>query len=319
MKNKHTVNEYLEKLLKGDRHTLSKAITLIESNLEVDKIVAKELINKITPQTGKSIRIGITGPPGVGKSTFIEVFGNFLTKLGKKVAVITIDPTSSITKGSILGDKTRMTVLANNPMAYIRPSPSNESLGGTNIATRETILLCEAAGYEIIIIETVGVGQSESMVKSMVDYFLFLHLAGSGDELQGIKKGILEHADRVLITKADGDNMEKAVQAKNELNSAFHIINNSTSIETFTAYEPSNVENLWRNIEKDLNNFKTKGIFYKKRKAQNIVWLHEILQREIIRNFYENEVNKLKISELEESISENKISPYIAVDQLLKK
>ncbi len=319
MKNRHTVHEYLEKLLKGDRHTLSKAITLIESNLDEDNSVANDLINQIIPHSGKSIRIGITGPPGVGKSSFIETFGNYLTGLGKKVAVITIDPTSSITKGSILGDKTRMTTLANNPMAYIRPSPSNESLGGANIATRETILLCESAGYEVIIVETVGVGQSETIVKGMVDYFLFLHLPGSGDELQGIKKGITEHADSVLITKADGDNIDKAIQAKNELIGAFHIINNLAEIETFSIYEPSNIENVWHSIYKNISEFKAKGTFILKRNTQNIEWLHEILKRKIVNNFYKNEINQLKINELENLIKNNTVAPYNAVNQLLIK
>ncbi len=319
MKNRQTVHEYFEKLLKGDRHTLSKAITLIESNLDEDNSVANELINQIIPHSGKSIRIGITGPPGVGKSSFIETFGNYLTGLGKKVAVITIDPTSSITKGSILGDKTRMTMLANNPMAYIRPSPSNESLGGANIATRETILLCESAGYEVIIVETVGVGQSETIVKGMVDYFLYLHLPGSGDELQGIKKGITEHADSVLITKADGDNIDKAIQAKNELKGAFHIVNNLAEIETFSIYEPSNIENVWNSIYKNISEIKAKGTFILKRNEQNIEWLHEILKRKIVNNFYKNEVNQLKINELENLIKNNTVAPYNAVNQLLIK
>ena len=208
-----TSDQYATGILSGDRVMLGQAITLIESNLENDKALSVEVLEKIMPNTGNAFRLGITGAPGVGKSTFIEAFGKYVTEQGKKIAVLTIDPSSQLTKGSILGDKTRMEELSKNPMAFIRPTASGNTLGGVANKTREVLLLCEAAGHEVIIIETVGVGQSEVTVKNMVDFFLLLMLAGAGDELQGIKKGIMEITDAMVITKADGDNIDHTTQA----------------------------------------------------------------------------------------------------------
>ncbi|MCL2435668.1 MAG: methylmalonyl Co-A mutase-associated GTPase MeaB [Lentimicrobiaceae bacterium] len=222
-KKKLSADGYLAGILEGNRVVLSQAITLIESTAHHDIVVANQIIEKCLPYSGNSMRIGITGVPGVGKSTFIETFGKYLTSIGKKLAVLAVDPSSERSKGSILGDKTRMEELSIDPNAFIRPSPSGLTLGGVARKTRETIILCEAAGFDVIIIETVGVGQSETAVKSMVDFFLLLMLSGAGDELQGIKRGIMEMADALIITKADGDNVAKATAAKALYQSALQL------------------------------------------------------------------------------------------------
>ena len=223
MQKRLTPDQYQQGILSGNRLVLSRAITLAESTLPADQELARQVLEAVLPHTGKSVRVGITGVPGVGKSTFIEAFGQHFTTQGRKLAVLAIDPTSQRSKGSILGDKTRMEQLSVNPKAYIRPSPAGQSLGGVTNATRQAMLLCEAAGFDTIFIETVGVGQSETAVHSMTDFFLLLMLAGAGDELQGIKRGIMEMADALVITKADGENMRKATAAKAEYQSALHL------------------------------------------------------------------------------------------------
>ncbi|RLD85365.1 MAG: methylmalonyl Co-A mutase-associated GTPase MeaB, partial [Bacteroidetes bacterium] len=228
-RNRLKAEEYIDGILNGNRVILSRAITIIESNLESDKKLAKEIIQAVLPRSGNSIRIGITGVPGVGKSTFIEVFGKHLIVQGHKVAILSIDPSSQRSKGSILGDKTRMEELANLENAYIRPSASGDTLGGVANKTGETVLLCEAAGYDVVLIETVGVGQSETAVHGMTDFFLLLMLSGAGDELQGIKKGIMEMADMVVINKADGDNIRRSEMAKLQYQNALHIFPRSES------------------------------------------------------------------------------------------
>jgi LAO/AO transport system kinase len=228
-KGRLSAKQYIDGILKGDRVLLSRAITIIESNLESDKILAKEIVQNILPNAGNSIRIGITGVPGVGKSTFIEAFGKYLITQGKRVAILSIDPSSQRSKGSILGDKTRMEELANLQEAYIRPSASGDTLGGVANKTGETMLLCEAAGYDVVLIETVGVGQSETAVHGMTDFFLLLMLSGAGDELQGIKKGIMEMADMVVINKADGDNIRMSEMARLQYQNALHIFPQSES------------------------------------------------------------------------------------------
>jgi LAO/AO transport system kinase len=320
LKNRHSIDDYLNGILAGDRLMLSKAITLIESKLSSDKILAEIILKEISPKTGNSIRIGITGAPGAGKSTLIEALGNYITQQNKKVAVIAIDPTSAITKGSILGDKTRMDSLSNNQLAYIRPSPSNEYLGGTNEVSREIIMLCEAAGFEIILIETVGVGQSEALVRGMVDFLMLLYLAGSGDELQGIKKGILEHANYILITKADGENLENALSAKNELISALQITpNNGVVVDSFSAFNQQDIENLWKNILEKINEKSENGEISKKRSNQKTTWFHEIIERKIVEAFYANSEISKNIDSVEIELKAGKIDTFEAVNEIIRK
>lgn len=274
----------LEKGIKaGDRFQLAKAITLSESTLSRHRKQAEKLIENLLPFTGKSIRIGVTGVPGAGKSTFIESFGTLLIKEGKRVAVLTIDPTSEKSKGSILGDKTRMNTLSQNQNVFIRPSPSNLTLGGVSGRTRECILLCEAAGYDIILIETVGVGQSETHVRNMVDFFLLLMLSGAGDELQGIKKGIIEMADGLVITKADGDNIKAAKQAMADARTALHMLNPNSSGWKPKVLSASSIENkglreIWNMILEFEKETKKSGFFKDNRTQQKKKWLDEDLE-----------------------------------------
>ncbi len=298
-KNRLSVEEYANGIIKGDRMVLSKAITLVESKLYSDNELAEEVLAKILDHTGNSLRIGITGVPGVGKSSFIESFGKFLTSLGKKVAVLTIDPSSQRSQGSILGDKTRMEELANDPIAFVRPSASGKTLGGVNSRTRETMLMCEAAGFEIIIIETVGVGQSETAVKGMVDFFLLLMLAGAGDELQGIKKGIMEMADAIAINKADGDNIKKSELAKSEYQNALHMFPPQESgwypkVLTCSALNKTGIEVIWETILDFESSMKKKGYFDSNRKSQNIAWTKETINYYLEADFY----NHAKVKEV---------------------
>ena len=265
-----SVQDYLQGILSGNRVILSKAITLIESSKKEHQELAQEIIEKCLPHSGKSFRLGITGVPGVGKSTFIEAIGMYLIGQGKKIAVLAIDPSSQRSKGSILGDKTRMEDLANNPNAFIRPSASAGSLGGVARKTKETIILCEAAGFDTIFVETVGVGQSETAVASMVDFFLLLMLAGAGDELQGIKRGIMEMADMILINKAEGDNLQKAKLARTQYENALHLFPPAPSgwtplVETCSALHHQGMETVWKMIEDYLKLVENNGYFDKNR------------------------------------------------------
>ena len=321
-KSRLSPEEYIDGVLKGDRVILSRAITVIESNLASDKKLAKDIIQAILPRSGNSIRIGITGVPGVGKSTFIEVFGNYLIGLGHKVAILSIDPSSQRTKGSILGDKTRMEKLANLDNAYIRPSASGETLGGVANKTGETMLLCEAAGYDIILIETVGVGQSETAVHGMTDFFLLLMLSGAGDELQGIKKGIMEMADMVVINKADGDNIRKSEMAKRQYENALHIFPQSESGWTPVVSTASSIKNIgidivWDKITEYKKMVTKNGYFNKNRDRQQIQWMYNNIKEELKRLFYnsENIINHLKI--LEKDIIDSKISPVKAAEKVI--
>ncbi|GAB4247822.1 MAG: methylmalonyl Co-A mutase-associated GTPase MeaB [Ekhidna sp.] len=307
--------------MSGDRVALSRAITLIESKRFDDQMRASELLDEVISYAGKSFRIGITGVPGVGKSSFIEVFGKLLTGLGKKVAVLTIDPSSNRTKGSILGDKTRMELLSKDDHAYVRPSASGSTLGGVASNTRETILLCEAAGYEIIIIETVGVGQSETVVKEMVDYFLLLMLAGGGDELQGIKRGIMEMADHVVINKADGDNVSTAKKAAKEYKNAIHLFPPNEAhwevpVGLCSALNRSGLEEVWEKMEEYLASTKSIGWFEENRKRQSINWFHERIDARLKSQFYSQPETLEQIKKREELISSQKISVRKAVDGL---
>jgi LAO/AO transport system kinase len=303
---------------------LSQAITLVESSRADHQQIAHELIEKCLPYSGKSIRIGITGVPGVGKSTFIESFGKIITDLGHKVAVLAIDPSSSITNGSILGDKTRMNELAINPKVFIRPSPAGDSLGGVAKKTRESIFLCEAAGYDVILIETVGVGQSETAVHSMVDFFLLLMLSGAGDELQGIKRGIMEMSDALVITKADGDNRKAANVARRQYETALHLFPPTEStwipkVLTCSAYEGTNLDKVWQTIESYISKTKENHYFDKRRKQQDKYWLKERINELILNDFYENEEIMNELKKMEEAVLNGNKTSFSAADAIYSK
>lgn len=308
----------------GDRVMLSRAITLVESRLASDQELAQQVIDQLLPYTGNSLRIGITGVPGVGKSTFIETFGNYLINhQGKKIAVLAIDPTSQRSGGSILGDKTRMDSLATNPQAFIRPSPAGKSLGGVARNTRETILLCEAAGFDAIIVETVGVGQSETAVHAMVDFFLLLMLAGAGDELQGIKRGIMEMADAIAITKADGANVHKAKAARAEYQNALHLYPPTASgwipkVSVCSAIQDAGLDTIWQTIAAYLDQTQHNGFFEKKRKQQNLLWLHEAIRQGLEEKFYTHPQVKSLLPDFTEQVKEGQKSAFAAASELLR-
>ncbi len=314
---------YIDGILRGDRVLLSRAITIIESNLESDKLLAKDIIQAILPHSGNSIRIGITGVPGVGKSTFIESFGKYLITQGKRVAILSIDPSSQRSKGSILGDKTRMEELANLEEAYIRPSASGDTLGGVANKTGETMLLCEAAGYDVVLIETVGVGQSETAVHGMTDFFLLLMLSGAGDELQGIKKGIMEMADMVVINKADGDNIRMSEMARLQYQNALHIFPQSESgwspvVSTASAIKNIGISNVWDEIVKFKNLVDENGYFLKNRTHQQIQWMYNNINEELKRLFYGSKNIASHLKTLEKQIISNKISPVKAAQKIIE-
>ena len=308
-------------ILQGNRGFLSRAITLVESKRPDDRKLSAELIDTVLKSEQKSLRIGVTGVPGVGKSTFIEVFGKMLAENGGKVAVLSIDPSSSRTKGSILGDKTRMDQLSRDPNAYIRPSASGSSLGGVASSTREAILLCEASGFNVIIIETVGVGQSETVVKDMVDYFLLLMLAGGGDELQGIKRGIMEMADHILINKADMEKQNAAKKAKEGYKNAVHLFPPNEAewvvpVGLCSALEKTGIKEAWKEIKKYENQTRSNGWFEENRERQAIKWFHERIHAQLEDSFYSKVNIKEEIKKREELISSRKISVRKAVDEL---
>ena len=316
-------SEYIDGVLKGDRVLLSRAITIAESNLPSDKLLAKDIIQAILPHAGKSIRIGITGVPGVGKSTFIEAFGKVLIDLGHTVAILSIDPSSQRSKGSILGDKTRMEDLSNNPKAYIRPSASGETLGGVANKTGETMLLCEAAGYDVVLIETVGVGQSETAVHGMTDFFLLLMLSGAGDELQGIKKGIMEMADMLVINKADGDNIRQSELAKLQYANALHIFPKSASgwepvVSTASSIKNIGITEVWERIEEFKALVLENGYFQKNRKEQQIEWMYNNIHEELKQLFYGSKEIKDQLKLLEDDIVSSKISPVKAAEKMIE-
>ncbi|MDQ3536525.1 MAG: methylmalonyl Co-A mutase-associated GTPase MeaB [Bacteroidota bacterium] len=312
---------YVKGILEGNKVILSKAITLIESNLPQDEDLSLHVLEAILPFSGKSLRIGITGIPGVGKSTFIESLGNIFTAENKKLAVLAIDPSSQKTKGSIMGDKTRMETLAKNTLAYIRPTATGSKLGGVGDKSRETILLCEAAGYEVIIVETVGVGQSEVSVHGMVDFFLLLMIAGAGDELQGIKKGIMEIADAIVITKADGENINAAKIARSAYENAVHLYPPSESgwackVMTCSAIENQGLKEVWILI-KDYYKFTNENGFYEiKRNQQNIQWMHENIRVRLEGSFYKDLKVKDCLLDFEDQVRQGILSPTIAANKL---
>ncbi len=319
LKNKQ---HYINGIKSGNRTILSQAITLIESTRPDYRELGEDILEDCLEQTGNSIRIGITGVPGVGKSTFIESLGKQLIENGKKLAVLTIDPSSSRSKGSILGDKTRMTAISVHENAYVRPSPTSGTLGGVARKTRETILLCEAAGFDTIFVETVGVGQSETTVQSMVDFFLLLMLAGAGDELQGIKRGIMEMADMIAINKADQKNMEKANQARQEFKNALSLFPAHESgwkppVHTCSALEEKGLSELWDQIQKYFRLTKENGYFESNRKKQAVYWMKEAIEDQLKSSFFNHPNVKKELPELEEKVAKGTISSSRAAKELL--
>ncbi len=318
-----STGEFVTNILNGDISYLSRAITLIESTNTKHQQKANEILEHCLPYANKSVRIGITGVPGVGKSTFIEAFGKHITGQNKKVAVLAVDPSSSVNKGSILGDKTRMEELVTDKNAFIRPSPSGSSLGGVAQKTRESIILCEAAGFDTIIIETVGVGQSETAVHSMVDFFLLLKIAGAGDELQGIKRGIIEMADAIVINKADGDNIKNAKIAKVEFTRALHLYppkENGWIPKVFiaSAIKKTGIKEIADMISEYLSLSKKNNRFHQKRNEQNKFWLLSTINEQLKNNFYKNPVIVKKLEEEITNLENGNTTPFNAAKRLLE-
>lgn len=317
-----TTDEYVEGILQGNITILAQAITLVESNNPAHYAQAQEIIERCLPYSGKSVRIGITGVPGAGKSSFIEAVGNMITSLKHKLAVLAIDPSSERSGGSILGDKTRMESICHNPDIFVRPSPSAGSLGGVARKTRETIVLCEAAGFDVIFIETVGVGQSETAVHSMVDMFMMLQISGAGDELQGIKRGIMEMADMMVITKADGENITKAELAKAQYQGALHLFPLAESgwrpqVYTCSSLLGTGLEEVWQGVEKYLEHIELNGYFTANRNRQNKYWMYETINETLKSSFYNNPEIEAKMAEVEQRVLEAKLSSFIAAKELL--
>lgn len=309
-------------ILNGDKTALSRGITLIESSNSGHQADAATVLEACLPHSDRSVRIGITGVPGAGKSTFIEALGSYLTSIGKKVAVLAVDPSSTVSHGSILADKTRMEELVRDGNAFIRPSASGEALGGVARKTRESVVLCEAAGYDVIIIETVGVGQSETAVHGMTDFFLLLQLSGAGDELQGIKRGIMEMADGILINKADGDNVKKAQLAKTILTRALHLFPSKDSgwqpvIATCSALQKEGIAEVWSMIENYVSLTRENGFFARRRHEQSLYWMQETIRTELGRRFADDPEVQVLAASLEESVLAKKITPFSAARQLL--
>lgn len=315
-----TIDDYVEGIT--DRTILSQAITLIESNAKENTEQAQEVLKRILPKTGNSIRVGVSGPPGAGKSTSIEALGCELCRRGHKVAVLAVDPSSTITKGSILGDKTRMEELSREPNAYIRPSPSGGALGGVARKTRETILACEAAGFDVILIETIGVGQNEITVRSMVDFFLLILIPGSGDELQGIKKGVVEISDMIAINKADGDNIKFANLTRASYQQAVGMLQPATYgwrtlVKTYSAISKNGIVDIWNDIKYFVELTKANGEFEKRRKEQVIHWVNSMIEDELISRFRSNsKIVEIK-PKLEKDVLLGNITPTSAVSLLL--
>ena len=317
-----TTDEYVDGILAGNITILAQAITLIESNNPTHYAQAQEIIERCLPHSGKSVRIGITGVPGAGKSSFIEAVGNMVTSYKHKLAVLAIDPSSERSGGSILGDKTRMETICHNPDIFVRPSPSAGSLGGVARKTRETIVLCEAAGFDVIFIETVGVGQSETAVHSMVDMFMMLQISGAGDELQGIKRGIMEMADMMVITKADGENVTKAELAKAQYQGALHLFPLAESgwrpqVYTCSSLEGTGLEEVWQGVEQYLQHIELNGYFTSNRNRQNKYWMYETINETLKSSFYNNPEIQERMADVEQRVLDAKLSSFIAAKELL--
>ncbi len=311
----------LDALVAGDRRALAKAITLIESSRSDHRAAAQELLGRLLPQTGHSIRIGISGVPGVGKSTFIERFGLLLLALGKRVAVLAVDPSSPVAGGSILGDKTRMEVLSRSSDAFIRPSPAGRTLGGVAQRTRETLLLCEAAGFDVILVETVGVGQSEHQVAGMVDFFMLLMLPGGGDELQGIKKGILELADALVINKADGDSKALAAQAQQHYQNALHLLSHPSfwtpKVVTCSALEDQGIDSIWTMITDFTALAQANGVWNQQRKQQKQQWLHQLIQEGLQAKLFASKQAQTLLPKVEAEVANDQLTAYQAATKIL--
>jgi GTPase len=317
-----SVDEHVQGVLAGDRTILARTITLVESNSGTHQRKAQKVLRQLLPEAGRSIRVGITGVPGVGKSTFIDVLGTYLIEQGHKVAVIAIDPSSSVTGGSILGDKTRMETLSRLENCFIRPSPSSGTLGGVARKSRETMLICEAAGFDVILVETVGVGQSEITVRSMVDFFLLLMIAGAGDELQGIKRGVMELADALLINKADGDNAARAKIARSEYERALHYLLPATEGWSTMAYTCSSTNNegiveIWDVVREFVDKTCDSGVFDSRRKKQTIEWLHSLLEEHLRTNFFEHPAIKSVLPEIEKAVTQGELPATSAMERLI--
>ena len=318
----YTPAEFTEGILEGNITILSQAVTLVESAKHEHQQIAQEIIERCLPHAGKSVRIGITGVPGAGKSTSIDSFGMHLIKEGRKLAVLAIDPSSERSKGSILGDKTRMEALAREKNAFIRPSPSAGSLGGVARKTRETIVLCEAAGFDTIFVETVGVGQSETAVHSMVDFFLLIQLAGTGDELQGIKRGIMEMADGIIINKADGDNIDKANLAASQFKNALHLFPPADSgwfpkVLTYSGYYGIGIKGIWDMVAEYVDYTKKNGYFNFKRNEQAKYWMYESINETLKDSFYNNTAVTAILSQTENQVLSNEISSFVAAKRMI--
>ena len=320
-----TADDYVDGILRGDRTILSQAITLVESSLPEHYDIAQAVVEKCLPASSRSVRIGITGVPGAGKSTFIETFGTMLTRRhGRRLAVLAIDPSSQQSRGSIMGDKTRMEQLSTDPDAFIRPSPSAGTLGGVARKTRESIILCEAAGFDTIIVETVGVGQSETAAHSMVDFFLVLMLAGAGDELQGIKRGIMEMADTIVINKADGSNIRKAEMARIEYKNALHLFPLSPSkwsprVLTCSSLEKTGIAEVWETVRDYVSMTKSNGWFWERRREQAVTRMHETVIDTLKYSFYSHPEVQALLPELEKQLLEGEITSYKPALILLEK
>ncbi len=318
-----TVGDYVQGVLSRNRIITAQTITLVESNHPRHMETAQEVLKQLLPYTGNSIRLGITGVPGAGKSTLIEALGTMLCDQGHRVAVLAVDPSSTITRGSILGDKTRMDILSRNPNAFIRPSASGGNLGGVTRKSRETMLVCEAAGYDVILVETVGVGQSEVTVRSMVDFFLLVMLTGGGDELQGIKKGVMELADAILVNKADGENKQRALAAKTELNRILHYLQPitegwSTKAYTCSAITGDGIAEMWQVIEDFRNQTDESGVFKQRRLKQTIDWMYSMVEEDLRASFFKHPKVSHFIPEIEKAIVHGEMSATMAAKQLLK-
>ena len=322
MRDRLSPDYYTTGILAGDRLTLSRAITLVESRRPDDQGLAQRVLEGVLPKTGNGVRVGITGVPGVGKSTFIEALGSYLTGLGHRLAVLAVDPTSQRSGGSLLGDKTRMETLSMNPSAYIRPSPAGDSLGGVAHRTRETMLLCEAAGFDVILVETVGVGQSETVVHGMVDFFLLLILAGAGDELQGMKRGIMELADALLITKTDGDNINPANRARVEYQNALHLFPPTGTgwfppVLTGSALTGDGVAELWQTVRNHQTLTERNGYRAGRRQEQQLTWFRSLLRQQLEGRFYGQPGVRERLAAIEAQVRAGTLLPGPAVQTLL--